>query len=251
MSLTTAARTTLGSIEANLALPTGRLGTGVGYAMSIQHRSLTQWALRHLDPKPGEDVLDVGCGSGMALRLLSGRTAPGRLAGVDLSPVMVNLARRRTTGQRPRPEVLQGDVMSLPFPDASFDVVTAIETFYFWPDPERGLRECRRVLRPGGRLCVVLEMSRDAAEQPTPLQRVFGRKFTDRSDEAGLHIVSGAGLTAMVRAAGYVRPRFAVEPRRSLGWLCVIGYAGREPATSAPRQTATPARLSSTQELPR
>lgn len=229
MSLTTTLSTPLRRIEDGLRLPTGRLGTALGHAMSVQHRSLTRWALRHLDPAGDADVLDVGCGSGMALQLLARRTRTGRLAGVDLSPSMVALARRKTGGIPGRAvQICQGDVMSLPFADGSFDVVTAIETFYFWPDPQHGLRECLRVLRPGGRLCVTLEMTRDAAEDPTPLQRVFGRRFTDRSDAAGLQIVSGTGLAAMVREAGFPLVRFAVEPRRSLGWVCVVGRAAQE-----------------------
>lgn len=223
MSLTATIRRPLERVEASLSLPTGRLGTAVGHAMSIQHRSLTKWALRQLVFAPDADVLDVGCGSGMALRLMSERTATGRLAGIDLSPEMVAMSRRRNAHVGPRLDVRQGDAMRLPFDEATFDVVTAIETFYFWPDPMRGLTECRRVLRPGGWLCVTLEMTRDAAEVPTLLQRVFGRSFTDRSDAGGLRIVSGTQLSAMVTEAGFTRVRFAVEPRRSLGWLCVMG----------------------------
>ncbi|MDN5805292.1 MAG: methyltransferase domain-containing protein [Microlunatus sp.] len=128
----------------------------------------------------------------------------------------------RSADRQDRLTVQQGSALDLPFADDSFDVVTAIETLYFWPDPRRGLREALRVLRPGGRLAVALEMTRDAAEVPTLLQRVFGAKFTQRSAGAGLSIVSGAELAEMVGDTGFDRIRFAVEPRRSLGWLCVL-----------------------------
>jgi len=225
MTMTTTARRPLEAIEDNLRLPTGRLGTAVGYVMDVQHRSLTHWALRQLDPHPGDDVLDVGCGSGMALRLLAARTGSGMVAGVDLSPTMVAMSRRRNQGltKAGRLDVRRGDAMALPFPDEGFDAVTAVETLYFWPDPLRGLQECRRVLRPGGWLAVALEMTRDAAENPTPLQRLFGRRFTDRQEDEGLSIVSGVQLAEMFGAAGFTTVRFTVEPRRSLGWLCVLG----------------------------
>jgi ubiquinone/menaquinone biosynthesis C-methylase UbiE len=225
MSITLALRRPLEAIEANLARPTGRLGTAVGHAMTVQHHTLTRWCHRHLDPPSTADVLDVGCGSGHALRLLSQRCTTGRLAGIDLSPTMVDLSRRTNAAaaRNGRLDVRHGDAMELPFGSASFDVVTAIETLYFWPDPGRGLAECRRVLRPGGRLAVALEMTRDAAEDPTLLQRAFGRRFTARSAAEGLRILSGTELVSMFVDAGFVRVRFAVEPRRSLGWLCVVG----------------------------
>ena len=240
MSVRTVLRRPLEQVEASLRLPTGRLGTAVGHVMSVQHRSLTRWALRQLDPRPDADVLDVGCGSGMALRLLAQHNTTGRLAGVDRSPTMVALTRR-TNAHLPawRLDVREGNAMALPFEDASFDVVTATETLYFWPDAVRGLRECRRVLRPGGWLAVTLEMTRDAAESPTLLQRVFGRRFTDRSDAEGLRILSGTELAAMVAGCGFARVRFAVEPRRSLGWLCVIGQVPLDEPSRAAAPTPT------------
>jgi SAM-dependent methyltransferase len=223
MTLTAPLRRPLERIETSLSRPTGRLGIAVGHAMSLQHHPLTAWCHRLLDPPPDADVLDVGCGSGNALRLL-GRRCSGRLAGVDPSPTMIGMTRRANAraDRAGRLRVRIGSAERLPFHDDSFDVVTAIETLYFWPDVERGLRETLRILRPGGRLAVALEMTRDAADPPTWLQRVFGAGFTERSAGEGLSILSGVELTALVRSAGFDRVRFAVEPRRSLGWLCVL-----------------------------
>ena len=71
---------------------------------------------------------------------------------------MLKLARRsfNTETQSGRLEIKEGSVSSIPFPDASFTHVTAINTLHFWPDPAGGLREVRRVLRPGGRVVIVL-----------------------------------------------------------------------------------------------
>lgn len=223
MTLTATLRRPLEQVETALSRPTGRLGLAVGHAMSAQHHTLTAWCHRLLAPPADADVLDIGCGSGHALRLL-GRRCSGQLAGVDPSATMTAMTRRANAhaDREGRLRVRIGSAGQLPFPDETFDVVTAIETLYFWPDADRGLREALRVLRPGGRLAVALEMTKDAADRPTWLQRVFGRRFTERSATEGLAIVSGVELTTMVRATGFDRVRFAVEPRRSLGWLCVL-----------------------------
>lgn len=225
MSLSTIARCPLEAIEKNLERPTGRLGRIVGRVMSVQHRSLTSWTLRLLPMPPAARVLDVGCGSGMAIKLMADADPARRVDGIDRSAEMVGMTERRNAaavaGGRVAARI--GDAMQLDFPDATFDAVTAIETFYFWDDPMCGLRECRRVIRPGGWLAVTLEMTREASPEPTLLQRIFGRKFTDRSADEGLSIVSGLELTGLLRDAGFSRIRFAVEPRKSLGWLCALG----------------------------
>lgn len=230
MSLSALARSPLEAIEKNLERPAGRLGRIVGRVMSVQHRSLTTWTLRLLPVPAAARVLDVGCGSGMAIRLMAGADPTRRVEGIDRSAEMVAMTERRNAAAvaAGRVGARIGDAMRLDFPDATFDAVTAIETFYFWDDPIGGLRECRRVLRPGGWLAVTLEMTREASPDPTVLQRIFGGKFTDRSADEGLSIVSGLELTAMLREAGFVRTRFAVEPRKSLGWLCAMGQAAGE-----------------------
>lgn len=211
-------------VETNFRRPTGRAGTLVGHLMARQHRTLTVWAAEHMDVRRSQRVLDIGCGSGMAVELLSRRASSGFVAGVDYSPEMVRQSVRRNVDgiARGRVEVKEGDAGNLPYPDSSFDQVSAIETFYFWPDPMRGLAEAYRVLRPGGQVAITLEMSREAAEQPSPIQRYFGRRFTERSEREGLRILSGADLVEMLTKAGFQEGRFVSEPRRSLGWVCAL-----------------------------
>ena len=94
----------------------------------------------------GDRVLDVGCGGGILLRdaLATGAEA----AGIDHSEEMVGLARERAAGA----EVVLAKAEHLPFPDASFSAVSMSIVLMFLEDPEAVLRECRRVLVPGGRL---------------------------------------------------------------------------------------------------
>lgn len=229
MSTTAPSRNPLAVLEANFRRPRGRWGRAVGRLMAVQHRGLTVWAVGQLGVLPHDRVLDIGCGGGTALGLLSARATDGFVAGVDYSPEMVGqaLARHRSAVRRGRVDVRVGDAMALPYADASFTHVTAIETLYFWPDAMRGLREAHRVLRPSGRIAVVLEMSREASGRSL-WQRAFGRRFTERSAADGLRILSGADLTDLLRAAGFVDTAYVTEPDRSLGWLCATGVKAGE-----------------------
>jgi ubiquinone/menaquinone biosynthesis C-methylase UbiE len=212
-------------LETNFRMPAGTAGRLVGHLMAVQHRTLTEWAIGHMGVGRFERVLDVGCGGGMAAALLARRADRGFVAGVDYSVEMVRQAVRRnaTVIARGRAEFKHGDCAVLPYPDESFDQVCAIETFYFWPDPMRALAEALRVLRPGGQISVTLEMSREAAADPSLLQRFLGRRFTERSERDGLRIVSGDDLRELLGEAGFHHTRYVSEPHRSLGWVCALG----------------------------
>jgi SAM-dependent methyltransferase len=97
------------------------------------------------------EVLDVGCGGGHALELLAARRPDLRLHGVDLSPGQVERARTRLGDGA---TVIEGSALKLPYASNRFDLVFSDASIKHWPDPARGLRECVRVLRPGGRLVV-------------------------------------------------------------------------------------------------
>jgi SAM-dependent methyltransferase len=102
-------------------------------------------------------VLEIGCGPGH-LSIMLARGHDLDVTGLDLDPAMVGRARanavRRANGGGRSPRFLVGDVASLAFPDASFDVVVSTLSMHHWADREAGLAEIRRVLRPGGRSLV-------------------------------------------------------------------------------------------------
>jgi demethylmenaquinone methyltransferase / 2-methoxy-6-polyprenyl-1,4-benzoquinol methylase len=117
--------------------------------------------------RPGNRVLDACCGTGDLA--IAARREGGEVTGVDFSGRMLERARRKA----PEIEWVQGDVLALPFPDASFDAATVGFGVRNVADLEEGLRELRRVLRPGGKLGV-LEITR-----PTGLLRPFFRLWFD------------------------------------------------------------------------
>ena len=95
---------------------------------------------------PYEALLDVGCGTGFLIDLLSGQRAAG-YCGVDLSDEMIRVAKGK--GIRGA-EFTVGSADRLPYPDASFDIVTCSQSFHHYPYPGKAMREAMRVLKPGG-----------------------------------------------------------------------------------------------------
>lgn len=97
---------------------------------------------------PQTDLLDIGCGSGLALSLAAERGA--RTSGIDIAPTLLTIARQRV----PSADLREGGLDILPFPDSAFDVVLAVNALQFAADPARALHEVHRVLRPAGRVAI-------------------------------------------------------------------------------------------------
>ena len=132
--------------------------------------------LQLLAPRPGERILDVGIGPGfLTYDLLPIVGNDGLVAGVDFSPVMVELAKQRCAGRGPL-DFQVADATALPFADASFDAVTSCQVYEYVPDLEKALAEVRRVLRPGGRV-FILDTDWDSVvwntAQPERMRRVL------------------------------------------------------------------------------
>lgn len=117
-------------------------------------RTLT---VEHAQLKPGESVLDVGCGTGgvtIPAKLQVGKD--GRAAGIDPAPEMVAIARQKASRTRLEIDFRVGVIESLPFPDGTFDAVTSSLMMHRLPEhlQVKGLAEIKRVLKPGGRLLI-------------------------------------------------------------------------------------------------
>ena len=125
--------------------------------MNKEHTPVSLWGLKHLNISPDDVILDIGCGGGMNIN----RMAQGakKVYGVDYSIESVNLSKEVNEDliKEGRVEVHEGNVMDLPFEDNSFDIVTAFETVYFWPDIVKSFGEVKRVLKPGGMFLIGCE----------------------------------------------------------------------------------------------
>jgi len=111
-------------------------------------------AVRWLALKPGETVIDIGCGPGfLSESMADAVSASGRVLGVDISEDLLELARRRN--KRPWLTYGKGDAMALSEPDASFDVAVSMQVLEYLADADRAMRETFCVLKPGGRALLV------------------------------------------------------------------------------------------------
>ena len=145
----------------NTGKPEGTMGKIVVAMMNRGHAGIAQWGFSHIDLQGNEQVLDCGCGGGANVAVFLRMVDEGHVTGLDYSPVSVEKAREvnHAAIAAGRCEIVQGNVQELPFESAHFDVVTAFETVYFWPEIAHCFVEIYRVLKPGGMFMITNETS--------------------------------------------------------------------------------------------
>lgn len=140
---------------------------GRGEEMERHHISIAEQTLAAMELKPGERVLDLSCGAGWATRLLAKAVdgpgvdrSEGSAVGVDISDEMIARAR---AGSRDIENIMFvcSPADGIPWADEYFDKALSIEAFYYYPDQEAVLRELLRVLAPGGRLFILINLYRE------------------------------------------------------------------------------------------
>ena len=150
----------LSRLCSNFAHPRGAMGRIALAMMNSWHGPLTNWGLGYIPFRDGWTILDVGCGGGRTLQRLLGRSNGATVYGVDISEESVAKARKVNAKLLDaRVFVRQGSATELPYADSTFDLVTAVETVYFWRDLPRCFEEVKRVLKPGGLFAILLEVS--------------------------------------------------------------------------------------------
>jgi len=158
----------------------GLLGRLIAFVMARETYAVNMRAIDALDVQRRDHVLDVGCGHGRSLTELAERASKGRVAGVDPSELMVEIAveRNRELVKARRVDVAIASADALPFADAAFDKVLCVHVVYFWQNLDDGFREIARVLKPGGRLALVFRTNADeAAVQSFPAEVYRFRPF--------------------------------------------------------------------------
>ena len=192
----------------NTRKPQGVGGRVMVSMMNIGHHALASWGLQFLTPAPDARILDCGCGGGANIKRMLKQCPQGIVKGIDYSPVSVDTARdvNQAAINAGRCVIWQGSVDSIIFASDWFDVVTAFETVYFWPDILRCFREVRRVLKPGGTFLICNECS----------DPVKDSKWPELIN--GMTVYGDTQLKDALEQAGF---RDVQTRRNRMGWLCV------------------------------
>jgi arsenite methyltransferase len=133
---------------------------GRGEGMEQDHLPIVLPVLDRMDVARDDNVLDIGCGAGWLARLVAEQVPEGRVVGVDVSDEMIRRARRNC-GDIENMMFVTGEAEELPWDSNFFTRIISVESAYYWPDPERALREALRVLREGGSAWVLINYYRD------------------------------------------------------------------------------------------
>ena len=174
----------------NFGNPKGLLGRLMLVSMDKEHLPMAEWGFTQFTIPEKADIIDIGCGGGYNIKRMLERCKQGKMTGFDISAESVKKARKVNKDEK-RVEIIQGSVEKTPFRDNQFDLATAFETVFFWPDTAENMKEVYRIVKPGGQFAVINNfgdpgidwekkipcMTRYTAEEIADFMRTAG--FTD------------------------------------------------------------------------
>ncbi len=185
--------------------PTGRRGRLVAAIMNRGHKTLTTWGLSYVDIDPKWVILDVGCGGGKTVNRLAQQAVQGKVYGIDHSADMVSYSKKvnKQLIAQNRAEITEGSVQKMSFPENFFDLVTAVETYYFWTDFQAATQEIKRVLKPKGTLLIISEMIKDGN---------YDVKYEKLLAQTGVHLIEPEEIQKILTTVGFVDVQVITKP---------------------------------------
>ncbi len=203
--------------------PRGLLGAIVGLIMRVRpsNRARNARTVDLLDIRPGDRVLEVGFGPGLAVRRAAELASRGTVVGIDHSELMLRQARRRNARavQEGRVELLLGSAERLPDLPTRFDKVFAVNVYAFWSEPVTVLRHLRGIVKPGGTIALTFQ----------PRRRGATGEDTRRGAER---------MAASMRDAGFVEVRVEILPMAPVDAACLLGRAPGPASNAAATEAA-------------
>ena len=195
--------------------PTGDLGKQVVDDMNESHFNLTSWGLEKINIGKSFLVLDIGCGGGKTVNRMAEKVDRGKVYGMDYSDDCVkwSIDLNMNLIKENKVEIFQGTVENIPFEAEKFDLITAVETIYFWPNIKASFSEVRRVLKTGAVFAIINEMYDSEA-------------FRDRNNEfaaiGNMNILSADELKIILSEVGFKNIEIdLVEEKNWLRCVCV------------------------------
>jgi SAM-dependent methyltransferase len=198
-------------IVAQFGRPTGHLGRLAGWIMASRpsNRRRNQWTVELLELRPGERVLELGCGPGLGLAACLARVGEGPVVGLDHAPEMIRQAAHRNAAavRAGRLRLVTGGLDALPRFGAPYDAALAVNLAPFVADPVALLAALRAVLRPGGRCALTWQPRHPGATAADARRRA-------------------QGLGVALEAAGFAAPRVEELALRPVPAVCVLATGG-------------------------
>lgn len=167
---------------------------GRGESMERGHRPVGEQAIKRMAVPKDARVLDLGCGSGWATRLLAEDASEGSVVGIDISDEMIELAQKTSTAFS-NAEFHVAGAGRLPFPDQTFTHAFSMESLYYYDDIPAALREVARVLVPGGQFVAVVDLY---------FENKPSHQWIDQL-KVPVHLLSISQYRSLFREAGFPR----------------------------------------------
>jgi len=177
--------------------------------ISSWFRHVHQIMLKHIELASHKAILDVGCGTGNALILMSEQNQQAKYYGIDLSSQMIEVAKHKTK-DLPQFEFKAADSAAIPYGDNSFDLVISSNSFHHYPHPVKVLKEIKRVLSGGG-MFFLEDACRDVFF-PIWLQNIYRKAF----EKGHINYYTTGEILDMLKIAGFFQPQL-VDTVKGLG----------------------------------
>ncbi|WP_010529388.1 class I SAM-dependent methyltransferase [Lentibacillus jeotgali] len=188
------------------AEPHGRTGQLVGWFMSKENKSINKWTIDFLDIQNDDHVLEIGFGSGKAMKYVLKQGNNLSITGVDPSNVMVYQALRRLNKRLIKGQIrlIEGTAESMPALPQKIDKVLVINNITFWEDPVGTLSHIRRQMNGGGKIALTI--------------RPHEKGTSDETSE-----LIGGQMSALLTHAGFRDVEFFLKPTKPNDTVCALG----------------------------
>ena len=135
--------------------PHGMEGIQTIKNMNENHKDISEFAFNCITVNKNDKILDIGCGGGVNIEKFL-KISENNVDGLDYSDISVSesIKRNQDAIENKRCEIIQADVTAMPIADETYDIVSAFETIYFWPDIENTFKEVERIIKPNGKFMI-------------------------------------------------------------------------------------------------